>query len=252
MTRWPQSCGRSPPRDLESRNRPFAPIPSLEVNKPPLIAFDVNETLLSLAPIKERFESIFGDDPPLGEWFARMLHGSLVANATNNYRPFGDIGVEALLTVAVKRGLSLRGEDAVEVVSEMMSLPPHPDVPDAIARLHDAGFVMVALTNGSTVVAKDQIENAGLTPYLRRVISVEEVSRFKPDPAPYHHAAEVMGVAIGDLTLVAAHDWDCAGATAAGAGTVFVKRPGAVWSIPAAMPDVVVGDIADLATLLID
>ena len=222
------------------------------MNKPPLIAFDVNETLLSLAPIRERFEALFGADPPVGEWFARMLHGSLVANAMDNYRPFGDIGVEALLTVAVKRGLSLRGEDAVDVVAEMMSLPPHPDVPEALRRLHDAGFVMVALTNSSSVVARDQMDNAGLSQYLKRVISVEEVERFKPDPAPYRHAADAMGVPIGDLTLVAAHDWDCAGATAADAGTVFVKRPGAVWSIPADMPDVVVGDIADLADLLID
>jgi len=222
------------------------------MNKPPLIAFDVNETLLSLAPIRTKLEGIFGEDPPMGEWFARMLHGSLVANAIDNYRSFGDIGVESLLTVAVKRGLSLRGEDAVDVVAEMLSLPPHPDVPGALERLHDVGFVMVALTNGSTVVATDQIKNAGLEPYLQRVISVEEVGRFKPDPIPYLHAAAVMGVSIGDLTLVAAHDWDCAGATAAGAGTVFVKRPGAVWSIPADMPDVVVGDIADLADLLID
>ncbi|MGB7861398.1 MAG: haloacid dehalogenase type II [Acidimicrobiia bacterium] len=219
--------------------------------KTPILAFDVNETLLSLAPIKAKLEAIFGADPPVGEWFARMLHGSLVANAMDNYRPFGDIGVEALLTVAVKRGLSLRGEEAVDAVAEMMTLPPHPDVPDALKRLFEGGYVMVALTNGSTVVATDQIENAGLTPFLHKVISVEEVGRFKPDPAPYHHAAAVMGIPIGDLTLVAAHDWDCAGATAAGAGTVFVKRPGAVWSIPTDMPDVVVGDIADLADLLL-
>ncbi len=231
--------------------RVFADTILMVMNKPPLIAFDVNETLLSLAPIRTRLEAIFGVDPPVGEWFARMLHGSLVANAIDNYRSFGDIGVEALLTVAVKRGLSLRGEEAVDVVAEMMSLPPHPEVSAALERLHDAGLVMVALTNSSSVVATEQINNAGLAPYLQRVISVEEVGRFKPDPAPYLHAADVMGVAIGDLTLVAAHDWDCAGATAAGAGTVFVKRPGAVWSIPADMPDVVVGDIADLADLLI-
>jgi 2-haloacid dehalogenase len=218
---------------------------------PPLIAFDVNETLLSLAPIKARLESLFGVDPPVGEWFARMLHGSLVANHIDNYRPFGEIGVEALLTVAVKRGISLTGEDAVDVVNEMTSLPPHPEVYNALERLFDAGFAMIALTNGSTKAANSQIENADLHPFLRRVVSVDEVERFKPDPAPYRKAAELMGVSVGDLTLVAAHDWDCAGATAAGAGTVFVKRPGVVWSIPTDMPDVVVGDIADLADLLI-
>ena len=221
------------------------------MNKPAIIVFDVNETLLSLDPIEARFEEIFGGDPAVGEWFARMLHGSLVANATDDYRPFGDIGVEALLTVAIKRGLSLGSEEAAEVVRAMTSLPPHLDVPESLHRLHQAGFEMVALTNSSSVAAHDQIENAGLTRYLRRVISVEEVGRFKPDQATYRHAAELMGVPTEDLMLVAAHDWDCVGATAAGAGAVFVERPGAVWSIPADMPEVVVGDIADLADLLI-
>ena len=142
---------------------------------PPLIAFDVNETLLSLAPIKARPEGLFGVDPPVGEWFARMLHGSLVANHIDNYRPFGEIGVEALLTVAIKRAISLTGEVALDVVSEMTSLPPHPEVYNALERLFDAGFVMIALTNGSTDAANAQIENAGLHPFLRRVVSVDEV-----------------------------------------------------------------------------
>jgi 2-haloacid dehalogenase len=216
-----------------------------------LIAFDVNETLLSLEPIRKRLDEVFGLGAPVGEWFARMLHGSLVANSTGSYRPFGDIGVESLLTVAAKRGLALRGEDAEEIVGVMTTLPPHPDVYNALERLFDAEFVMVALTNGSTAAANAQIENAGLHPFIRRVISVEEVGVFKPDPAPYRHAAEVMGVSIESMMLVAAHDWDCAGATAAGASCAFIRRPGVVWSLPSEPPDLVVDDIAGLADALI-
>jgi 2-haloacid dehalogenase len=219
--------------------------------KPELIAFDVNETLLSLAPLKGRFDEVFGEGAPIGEWFARLLHGSLVANHTDSYRPFGEIGVEALLTVAAKRGLKLRGEQAEEVIALMTSLPPHPDVYNALERLFDAEFTMVALTNGSTKAANAQIENAGLHPFIRRVISVEEVSRFKPDPAPYHHAAKVMAVDIGTMLLVAAHDWDCAGAEHAGATSAFVKRPGVVWSLPSEPPPLVVDDIAGLAEALV-
>lgn len=217
------------------------------MTKPQLLAFDVNETLLSLDPIKDRMEEVFGAGPPVGEWFARMLHGSLVANHVGQYRSFGEIGVEALLTVASKRGLAMRGEDAQEIVAEMKRLPPHPDVYNAMERLFDAGFAMVALTNGSTEAANAQIENAGLHPFMRRVITVEEVRRFKPAPEPYHHAASVMGVDIGEMMLIAAHDWDCAGALAAGAQTAFVRRPGVVWSLPVEPPALVVGDIAEVA-----
>ena len=222
------------------------------MNRPALLAFDVNETLLSLAPIKVKFDDAFGTGSPIGEWFARMLHGSLVANHVGDYRPFAEIGIESLLTVAKKRGLAMREEDAESIVSTMTSLPPHPEVYNALERLFDAEYVMVALTNGSTKAANTQIENAGLHPFVRRVISVEEVGRFKPAPEPYHHAASVMGVEIGEMMLVAAHDWDCAGAMAAGAQSAFIRRVGVVWSLPSEPPGLVVDDIAGLADALID
>jgi 2-haloacid dehalogenase len=214
------------------------------------LAFDVNETLLSLAPIRGRLEEIFGDDPPMGEWFARMLHGSLVANDLDQYRDFSEIGTEALLGVAARHGVSLKGETAQEVVEAMRRLPPHPEVYNALERLFDAGFVMLALTNGGTATANAQIENAGLHIFVRRVISVEEVRRFKPDPRPYRHAAQLMEVDIDELMLVAAHDWDCAGAMAAGAQAAYVNRPGSVWGLPVDPPALVVEDIKGLADAL--
>jgi 2-haloacid dehalogenase len=220
------------------------------VGAPSLIAFDVNETLLSLDPIRSSLEGIFGSDPPIGEWFARLLHGSLIANALGEYRPFGAIGAEALISLAARRGLLLRAEDAIEALRPMSTLPPHPDVIPGVDRLARGGMPMIALTNGSTDVADAQIENAGLADLLARVISVEEVGAFKPDPAPYLHAARTMGVAIDQMILVAAHDWDCAGAIHAGAQAVFVKRPGSAWGMPTPPPERQVDSIEALAAAM--
>lgn len=217
---------------------------------PGLIAFDVNETLLSLEPIRRNFEGIFDDDPPMGEWFARLLHGSLVANTLDNHRPFGEIGAAMLINVAARRGMLISAEDALAALSPMSSLPPHPDVVEGLSRLARAGHRMVALTNGSADVAEAQIENAGLSQLLERVISVDEVGKFKPDPAPYLRTSAVMGVPIGEVMLVAAHDWDCAGAMATGAEAVFVERPFSVWSLPTPPPALQVPDMAALADSL--
>lgn len=217
---------------------------------PRLIAFDVNETLLSLDPIRDNLEGLFGADPPIGEWFARLLHGSLIANVLDQHRPFGDIGAEVLINLAARRGLLLRAEDAIGAIAPMSELAPHPDVLEGVQRLSAAGFGMIALTNGSSDVANAQIENAGLDGLLDRVISVDEVGKFKPDPAPYRHAADVMGVGIEDMVLIAAHDWDCAGAMAAGAQAVFIKRPGAIWGIPTPPPEKQVPDLVKLAEAL--
>ena len=217
------------------------------MSKSPVLVFDVNETLLSLDPIKIELEKVFGPAPPVGEWFSRMLHGSLVANELDSYRSFAEIGVEALLTVAAKHDLAMSGEDAQGIVGVMRDLPPHPEVYNAMERLFDADLRLIALTNSSSESANAQIENAGLHPFIQRVFSVEEVGRFKPNAAPYMHVAETLGVAIDEMVMVAAHDWDCAGALAAGADAAFVKRPGVVWGIANTPPTLVFSDLARLA-----
>lgn len=220
------------------------------MSPPVVVVFDVNETLLDLAPMRESFEAVFGSPPPLGEWFARLLHGSLVANHLNDFRPFSEIGVEALLAIAAKLGPDLDESEAEVLVAGMEALPAHSDVIPALERLVDAGFRTAALTNGSTRVANAQVENAGLNPFIQRVISVDEVGRFKPDPTPYRYAADQLDVEPVEMMLVAAHDWDVAGAIRTGARGALVRRGRGRWTIPGIEPDLAVDGLAQLADAL--
>jgi 2-haloacid dehalogenase len=218
--------------------------------KPELLVFDVNETLLDMSPLRIDFEDVFGTGDALGEWFARLLHGSLVSNQLEDYRAFGVIGVEALMQVAERRGINLDESTATEIVTRLAILPAHLDVIPALERFLDAGYRTAALTNGSTKAANVQIENAGLHTFIQRVVSVEEVGRFKPDPATYRHVAHVMDLHISKTMVISAHDWDVAGAISAGASAAFVQRPGFVWSLPSRMPEVVGADLKEIADQL--
>lgn len=217
---------------------------------PQVLIFDVNETLLSLDVLRDEFQNEYGDTVSLGEWFARMLHGSMVSNALDQYRPFDVIGAEALQRLARRGGRELTLEEARAALAPMATAPPHPDVVPGIARLAQSGHRLITLTNGSTEVANLQVESAGLRDYLERVISVEEVGRFKPDASVYLYAAREMGVPVEETMLVASHDWDCAGAMKAGARAAFVSRPGITWGLPSEPPALVVADLGELADRL--
>jgi 2-haloacid dehalogenase len=219
--------------------------------RPELLVFDVNETLLDMSPLRMDFEDVFGAGDSMEEWFARLLHGSLVANELDDYRAFGVIGVEALLSMAEKRGVALDEATATEIVTRLAIVPVHLDVIPALERLLDAGFRTAALTNGSTKAANVQIENAGLHTFIQRVVSVEEVGRFKPDAATYRHVAQVMGLHVSQIMMISAHDWDVAGALGAGASAAFVRRPGMLWGLPSEMPEVVGSDLREVADQLI-
>lgn len=189
-----------------------------------VLVFDVNETLLDLAALRDPFARAFGDAAPLGEWFARLLHASLAATLTDSYEDFASIGRRALEAAAARRGVDLPDADRDAILGTMRRLPAHPDVPDALERLRSAGFPLATLTNSSGDLVRAQLEHAGLLELFDQVLSVEEVRRYKPAPEPYLMAAERLGVPPSAMRMVAAHDWDVWGAIRAGCAAAYVAR----------------------------
>jgi 2-haloacid dehalogenase len=226
-------------------------MPSPTTAAPGILVFDVNETLLDLSVLRPGFTALLGDPGAMGEWFVRMLHGSLLANHLGAYRPFGEIGAEALVTMARRRGIEVSRADADAVVEGMRRLPAHPEVPAALDRLREAGFRAVALTNGSADVASDQMANAGIADRFERIMSVDSVRRFKPAPEVYLHAAAMLDAEVDEMTMVASHDWDLLGARSVGMPGAFLERPGVVWGMAPDPPEVRAGDLDGLATILI-
>eukprot|EP00850_Spirogloea_muscicola_P006842 SM000033S12363 [mRNA] locus=s33:451600:453748:- [translate_table: standard] len=95
----------------------------------------------------------------------------------------------------------------------------------------EAGFTLVALTNGTMKTVTAQLLYAGLDDCFAEVFSADDVQRLKPAPEPYQMVVEKLGVLQpSDVWMVAAHAWDLMGAQAAGLHTVFIARPGKVLS----------------------
>jgi 2-haloacid dehalogenase len=214
-----------------------------------LVAFDVNETLLDVSVLRPVLSGLVGGAFSVDEWFTRTLHGSLTANHLGRYRPFAEIALDSLLWLAERQGLELSSEDASGFVMGLAHLPPHPDVAGALESLAARGYRMVALTNGSAEVAHTQIVGAGIAPHLERVLSASSVERFKPAPEVYLYAAAICDVDIDDVLMVAAHDWDVAGAQSVGAKGCFVRRQ--PWGLRDVVPSMTVDDLTELAAILV-
>ena len=215
-----------------------------------VLAFDVNETLLDLAALDAPFAAAFGDAALRPQWFALMLQVAFVGGLTGTYVDFTTAQRGALAMLAKRQKVTLSSEQADAIVNGMRTLPPHPEVRDAMARLR-TGFRLVALTNSPKDVAEAQMRNSGLHDLLEAVYSADEVRTLKPAPAPYRMVAERSGVPIGDVRLIAAHGWDIAGALAAGCRAAFVARPGAVLYPHGTQPDVIAPDLAGVADALL-
>lgn len=215
--------------------------------------FDVNETLLDLAPLRGPVGEALGgraDLVPL--WFSTLLHHSLVTTAGGRYVPFTQVAVAALQVVGRSVSVELSPDQAqAAILPALVQLPAHTDVEPGLKRLRDAGHRLVALTNGAPEGLEAQMEFAGLTDLFDALHSVEPVGKFKPHPEVYAWACRTEGVRPERATMVAAHGWDVAGARWAGLRGIFVARPGrSPWPL-APEPDLIVRDLNDLADRLV-
>jgi len=189
--------------------------------RPAAVAFDVIETLMPLAPLRERLTAV-GQPPDLLDlWLTRTLRDGMALSAAGDFVPFREVAEAALHTLT---GYQLTGELAGQVLAGFGELPAHPDVLPAVQRLAEAGVRVALLTNGGPEVMASFAGRAGLTPYLDKVITTSEVRRWKPPPIVYRYAAESLRLTPDRLALVAAHAWDCHGASRAGLVTGWVSR----------------------------
>jgi len=217
-----------------------------------VMLFDVNETLLDLSVLSPHFERVFGNSAVMGQWFAVLLHTSVVVTVTDAYQNFGALAGAALDVVAGRLGVDLGEEDRGSILGIVRELPPHPDIAPSLERLREAGFRMATLTNSAPAVVEAQISNAGLGGFFEQQISVDEVNAFKPSPEPYRLAASKLGAEIGDLRVVAAHDWDVHGALRAGCQAAFIARGGRTIHPLYETPDVVGPDLISVTDQILE
>ncbi|MFV8355736.1 haloacid dehalogenase type II [Flavobacterium sp. XS1P32] len=194
--------------------------------RPKVLFFDVNETLLDLNVMKKSIGAALGDRPELMPlWFTTMLQYSLVTTVANQYHDFGTIGAAVLMMVAHKNGIAITDKQAKDAVAAILSLPAHPEVKESLLLLKKEGFKLVAFTNSSNKAVETQLKYAGIHDIFDDVLSIEDVAKFKPHVDTYNWAARKMRLKPNECMLIAAHGWDVAGANWAGWQTAFVSRP---------------------------
>jgi 2-haloacid dehalogenase len=109
-----------------------------------------------------------------------------------------------------------------ELVGWWHRLDPWPDALDGLHRLRER-FTIGPLSNGGFGQLTAMAKAAGLP--WDCILSTDIWRTYKPDPATYLGAAELLGLAPHEVMLVAAHPADLQAAARNGLGTAYVPRP---------------------------
>ena len=192
---------------------------------PSVIVFDVNETLSDLSPLAARFVAVGQPASACSLWFASVLRDGFALSVAGGRPIFADVARQTMLHQLSRTELHGTLEQSVDHVMEgLTTLPVHADVVSGVARLHDAGFRLVTLSNGSASIAERLLTEASIRDRFEHVLTVEDAEAWKPDARAYAWAAERCGVTAEEMVLVAVHPWDLDGASRAGLATAWVDR----------------------------
>ena len=217
-------------------------------SRPEVVAFDVNETLLDLAPVRATLVELGEPEHVLPTVFARTLLTGFAATTTGGWCRFRDAFVSALAQTT-----DLSAADRDRVADAFAELTPHPDVEPALRLLAEAGVRAVTLSHGSPGIAEAGLERGGVLPLVERTLTSESIRAWKPNREVYLWAAGVCGVAPDRLALVAAHAWDVQGAQKAGLTGAWCPRSerayASVFEPPHVRADDLPGAVAALLAL---
>ncbi|MEO7168438.1 MAG: haloacid dehalogenase type II [Chthoniobacterales bacterium] len=219
--------------------------------KPKAVVLDVIETCFALDPLGEKLHALGLPEGALQVWFPRVLRDAFALQVTGTFKPFGEIATGALGALLAENNLEAEPAKMKKVIEAFATLPVHPDVPEGIELLRQAGLRVAALTNGSAETTRKMFTNAGLENSIEKFISIEEVQQWKPAAAVYQHAAKSLGVEPGELALIAAHDWDIDGASKAGLTTGYLARKQPTGSTALAQPNARGATLSEVARQLL-
>jgi 2-haloacid dehalogenase len=215
----------------------------------PALAFDVYGTLIDPFHAEEHLRAAFGERAKEASelWRTKQIEYSFRRALMKKYRTFDACTAQALRFVSAQFGISLSEEAQENLMSKYLELPAYPDVTGALDELAARGFTIAACSNGTERAVRGLLDRAGVLPRFSKIVSVDPIRTFKPDPAVYEYLVAELRTRRDMVWLISSNPFDVIGAKACGLRTVWVQRdPKRVFDPWEFEPDFVVHGLAEL------
>ena len=127
-----------------------------------------------------------------------------------------------------------------------LEVQPYTDVGPTLDAQDRHGRRCVILSNGTPSMLQAALDNSGLVTRFDKVLSVDSIRVYKPDPRVYRMAVDSLGVPTDEMLFVSSNGWDAAGAAAFGLPVAWINRSGAPVERLGFVADLIVRDMAEL------
>ncbi|HLJ24621.1 MAG TPA: haloacid dehalogenase type II [Candidatus Acidoferrales bacterium] len=216
----------------------------------PVLAFDVYGTLIDPFRMEEHLRAAFGEKAKEASelWRSKQLEYSFRRALMKKYQNFGACTAQALRFVAAQMGIALSEDAQQALLAQYQRLPAFPDAAAALDEVAAQKFEIVAFSNGTQAAVRASLEHAGILARFQKIVSVDAIRTFKPDPAVYEYLAAEVRAPKNAVWVISSNPFDVIGAKACGLRGAWVQRdPKRIFDPWEFQPDVTVHTLAGLA-----
>ena len=155
---------------------------------------------------------------------------------TPPHRSFCEVAGTALERAMQELHLAYGAEDIEILTSGISSMPPFPEVPDALGALKAMGFELCIISNTDDDIIAGNVAQLG--GHIDRVITAEQAGAYKPARRIFEHAHAALGVTKEEIVhICASPHLDLAAARDLGFRCVWINRGSGRKPLPDYRPD---------------
>jgi 2-haloacid dehalogenase len=199
------------------------------------LVFDAYGTLFNVHSIGSLAESMYpGSGVAISTlWRDKQIEYSRLITLSDpalegscHYQSFWELTQAALEYSLQRLALPHTSVQIKTLMDQYARLDAFPECAGVLEQLSEAGLPMVVLSNGSPEMLTSASDNSGLTPYLKHLISVDQIRQFKTHPQAYGLASKTLSIPTSELLFVSSNGWDVMGASWYGFTACWINRSG--------------------------
>jgi 2-haloacid dehalogenase len=215
------------------------------------VIFDAYGTLFDVAAVSAVCARVAPDPAAfVALWRSKQLEYAFLRGLMRQYADFSVVTRDALRYTAAATGTPLAAEQEAELLAAWDEVTPFPEVATTLSELKARGLTLAILSNGTPAMLEQLVRANGLTASFDRLLSVDTVQTYKPDPAVYDLIERELGVRRERALFVSSNYWDVSGARAFGLAVGWVNRAGATPDQLGQQPSFELASLAGLLDLI--
>ena len=156
-------------------------------------------------------------------WRIKQLEYSWLRNIMHEYIDFWQITKDAL-DFALEENQIKNEKLRQRLLDVYWNLSAYPEAHDVLTTLKANNIQTGILSNGSKEMLNSAVVSANLKNYLDKIISIDGIEIYKPDPKVYQMVLDQFNCKIEEVLFISSNGWDIAGASKFGFTTLWVNR----------------------------